>query len=129
MNHKMPKIQKSPILRVASIAAFVWLLLYADNVRTRISAKHAGTSVSTEDGGLYVAEYYWHYYHAYGLVKVYRASDGALVAEREFAFAEAIQMLWEKDQLMYANNDKSIFHDGILNLPPTPMDRLFALIP
>ena len=126
---KENKISTRAVLRLVGLGVLLSMLVYADGVRTRMSAKYAGTSVSTKDGGIYIADYYWHYYDAYGLVKVYRASDGVLLAEREFLFAEDIEMIWEKDRLMYGNNDKSIFHDGQLALPPGVMDRISAFIP
>jgi hypothetical protein len=106
------------------LVAFV--LKYQADARVRSNAHMSGQSISTNDGGLYIARY------AYlgreeVLLRVYRRSDMTLIAERIYSELDEVGLVWTTDKVIY---DTSAFDGkGYIDLPPTLLDRILAKFP
>lgn len=99
---------------------------YLMDVRTRMTECTWDRSVSAEDGGLYTAEY-CNLKLDKVLLRVYRTSDGELLAERTYPYLDAPKVSWTKHRLVfdtYENGD-----GGSVPLPPTSLDRIRARLP
>lgn len=93
---------------------------------TRDPATRFHTVRSVEDGGLYTAGY------AYLagdriLLRVYRTSDMALLAERTYWNPDAAKLIWTRESLIY--DTAASDGDGLVPLPPSLIDRLSARLP
>ena len=104
------------------------LCVYFFNMRERATASYIGESVSNEDGGLYTAKYYLAGPGG-AFMRLYRNSDGVLVAERMFDFGDSFLFIWKPDRLHYSTSDPSFFYNGEIALPPSCIDRLLARLP
>jgi hypothetical protein len=58
------------------------------------------------------------------LLRLYRTGDPTVLAERTYD-EHGVALTWTKDMLIY---DSSV-DDGVIDLPPTRMDRLLAMLP
>ncbi|MFL9960591.1 hypothetical protein PQR02_05530 [Paraburkholderia sediminicola] len=97
--------------RIAIVGSLFLLLVlalkYQADARARTNAPVSGQSISTPDGGLYLATY------AYlgreeVLLRLYRRNDMALIAERTYTELDEVGLVWNTDKLIY---DTSAF-DG-----------------
>jgi hypothetical protein len=115
--------------RIAITGSLLLLVLafkYQADARARTNAHVSGQSISTPDGGLYLATY------AYlgreeVLLRLYRRNDMALIAERTYTELDEVGLVWNTDKLIY---DTSAFDGhGYIDLPPTLLDRILAQFP
>lgn len=104
------------------------LLIYFLNALERFRASCAGISISADAEGEYLAKYYY-LGNGTAFIRLFRARTGMLLAERTFRYGSGVELLWQEGSLVYSTNDDSFFHDGIVSLPPTTMDRLLAFLP
>ncbi|UXZ85106.1 hypothetical protein [Burkholderia multivorans] len=120
---------KSGMKALGSALAIVILLfcagVYYKDARLRARATQFVTEPSRGDGGRYTARY------AYLggeriLLRLYRTSDMRLLAERTYAYPDAVRLIWTKESLIF---DTAVDHDGEIPLPPTGFDRLKAMLP
>lgn len=120
---------KSGMKAFDSALAIVILLFcagaYYKDARLRARATQFGTELSRGDGGRYTARY------AYLggeqiLLRLYRTSDMQLLAERTYAYPDAVRLIWTKESLIF---DTAVDRDGEIRLPPTRFDRFKAMLP
>ncbi|WP_254218161.1 hypothetical protein [Burkholderia multivorans] len=120
---------KSGMKAFGSALAIVILLFcagaYYKDARLRARATQFVTELSRGDGGRYAARY------AYLggeriLLRLYRTSDMQLLAERTYAYPDAVRLIWTKESLIF---DTAVDHDGEIRLPPTRFDRFKAMLP
>ncbi|WP_227747538.1 MULTISPECIES: hypothetical protein [Burkholderia] len=120
---------KSGMKALGSALAIVILLfcagVYYKDARLRARATQFVTEPSRGDGGRYTARY------AYLggeriLLRLYRTSDMRLLAERTYAYPDAVRLIWTKESLIF---DTAVDHDGEIPLPPTGFDGLKAMLP
>lgn len=96
---------------------------YYDNAKARAAVTQFQQEISDGDGGLYTARYAYLGNHKIWL-RLFRASDMTLLAERTYYEPDAPQLLWAKDALFYGNEDA-----GLIRLPPSTWDGLLARLP
>ncbi|WP_232515205.1 hypothetical protein [Burkholderia ambifaria] len=98
---------------------------YYKDARIRAHAVRFNTELSKNDGGHYTAQYA---YLADGriLLRLYRTSDMRLLAERTYEYPDAVRLIWAKESLIF---DTAVESDGEIELPPTRLDRLRAMLP
>jgi hypothetical protein len=61
------------------------------------------------------------------LLRLYRTGDPTLLAERSYTEA-GVALRWTEDELIYDTADESLLGGGI-QLPPTRLDKLLAMLP
>lgn len=61
------------------------------------------------------------------LLRLYRTGDSTLLAERTYT-EHGSQLRWVDHELIYDTSDDS-YLDGGIQLPPTRIDRLLAMLP
>ncbi|WP_244136276.1 hypothetical protein [Burkholderia sp. BCC0405] len=98
---------------------------YYKDARVRAYATRFDTELSKNDGGRYTAQY------AYlagdrVLLRLYRTSDMRLLAERTYEYPDAVRLVWTRESLIF---DTAVDSDGEIELPPTRLDRLKAMLP
>jgi len=111
---------------VISATIIVIALNYAMDVKTRSGAHEWQQSISTEDGGLYTAEYCYVGFDKI-LLRLYSSQDRSLLAERMYWYPDSARLLWTSDSLVFNTNPGS--GSGEIQLPPTLLDRLLAKLP
>ena len=101
---------------------------YAQDAHKRSFAKTWEQQSSTADGGKYVAR---HSYigRDYIVLRIYRAADNQLLAERTYHHPLPFWLIWSKGQVIYSTNDSSLFYDGGIALPPTQTDNILSMFP
>jgi hypothetical protein len=112
------------VLGVAVLAGVS--LSYYEGAKARAAASAFQTVQSDEDGGIYTARYAYISRDRI-LLRVYRTSDMALMAERTYRYPDAAKLIWTKDSLIYDSAGEG--DDGEVHLPPTIVDRLLAKMP
>lgn len=103
-------------------------LIYHGDASRRAVAKNWESQLSTEDGGIYTAQYTYLTSEVM-LIRLYKTGRDEILAERTFDHSDMPRVFWTKDCLVYDTNDSSLFYDGGINLPPTWIDRLLAQLP
>ena len=98
---------------------------YYKDARVRAYATRFGTELSKNDGGRYTAKYAYLAGNRI-LLRLYRTSDMRLLAERTYEYADAVRLVWTKESLIF---DTAADSDGEIELPPTQLDRLKAMLP
>jgi hypothetical protein len=113
-----------------SLKLVAWVVLvmaglkYAIDARGRSNASGCAKQFSSADGGLYLTE------HCFlsgdkTLLRVYRAKDGTLLAERTYPELDTPELVWSKDEVY----DRFGPEDVAIPLPPSLLDRLRAKLP
>jgi|tagenome__1003787_1003787.scaffolds.fasta_scaffold20891150_3 hypothetical protein len=99
---------------------------YYEGVNVRAAATKFQSVQSDDDGGIYTARYAYLSRDRI-LLRVYRTSDMALLAERTYRYPDAVNLIWTKDSLIYDTSVEG--RDGLVHLPPSMIDRLLARLP
>ena len=111
------------------LAAFVvCVLYYALQVWYRHSPNIWYEQVSDVNEGAYTVRYAYVAENWISL-KIYKTGENQLLAERTYQFVGPADFTWVNNKLIYDMSDNSFYYDGLVNLPPTKIDRLLAYLP
>ncbi len=122
------KFFTSVLRKVILLTLLIVSIIYYGDASRRAAAKNWESQLSTEDKGIYTAQYTY-LTSEIMLIRLYQTGQDEILAERTFDHSDIPRVFWTKDCLVYDTNDSSLFYDGGINLPPTWIDRFLAQLP
>lgn len=131
--NRLLRIAKIFLNRIVIVTVVGFSLNYLMHAYMRVTASQP-CAQSVSDDGLYIAQlcplgggltpFSVNY-----VLKIFTSTDKNLLAERSFfySYREKYPFLWSKSHVGYGDSDGD--YEGIIQLPPTLLDRLRAKLP